>query len=283
MPVEEHLRAAARARFAQLAQGADADLALDEAAAWLAAEDQPGTEAALTLAALDELAAGLSVPPQADVFQQMARLVHHLFSHHGMTGDEEDYGNPHNSYLDRVLERRRGLPILLSVVVMEVGRRVGVDIDGIGFPGHFLVRPRKAEPPFFLDPFHGGRIVRLDELQVRLQGMGGGTVGAAQAGAWLAPVSARQILLRMNHNLKNSFLERRDLHGVLRAVERLLLLDPGQWAERRDRALILGQLGRRRAAITELNAYLEAFPLGPEADRLREHLARLQEDHENEG
>lgn len=271
--VQEELRTAARAAFAELCRLQDPDFPLDQAAAWLAAEEDPGADAAAMLGALDELARGLHVPEGEDPFRQVARLSHHLFTELGFRGDEEDYGNPENSLLHRVVERRRGLPILLSVLTIEIGRRVGVPIEGIGFPGHFLVRHRDADPPFYLDPFHQGKILRRERVELRLEEITG-PLSAASA-ALLAPVSPRQVLVRMNRNLKNSYLERRDLHGVLRAIERLLLLDPSLSDERRDRALLLGQLGRYDVAIAEIEAWLERFPQAQEADRLRAHLAKL--------
>ncbi|MCB9778725.1 MAG: tetratricopeptide repeat protein [Alphaproteobacteria bacterium] len=271
MDVDEILRAAARRRFAQVVDPAlGQGIALGEAAACLAAEEQPGTDPSVVLGMLDGLAEGLHVPADLPEVQRVARLGHHLFEALGFGGDLDDYGDPANSFLDRVIERRKGLPILLSVVVIEVGRRVGVTIDGVGFPGHFLVRPRDVDPPFFIDPYHQGRIVRPDELGARLDAMTGG-----QRRDLLEPVGPREILLRMNRNLKQAWLEKRDVHAVLRAIERLLLLDPGLVDERRDRALLLGQLGRLDTAISELEAWLRLHPDAPESDRLRQHLARL--------
>ncbi len=264
--MDEQLRAAARAAFAALVRVDGDDLDLAQAAALVAAEEQPGVDAAEVVGALDGLATGLFIPPDDDIVVKVARLNHHLFETLGFRGDEDDYHAPDNSLLDRVIQRRRGLPILLSLVAMEVGRRVGVPLDGIGFPGHFLVRPRGADPAFYVDAFAGGRILREELLTVRLPEGGDAALDA---------VTDRQLLLRLNRNLKQSYLQRRDVAGVLRACERLLLLDPTLLGERRDRALLLGQLGRLDAAITELTAYLDHIPDGREAQALRQHLAKL--------
>ncbi|RME22516.1 MAG: hypothetical protein D6798_15625 [Deltaproteobacteria bacterium] len=265
--MDEQLRAAARSAFAALVTGDGDDFDLGRAAALVAAEERPGVDAAEVVGQLDELAAELYIPPDDDIVVKVARLNHHLFEEAGFRGDAREPDAPDNSLLHRVLERRRGLPILLSLVAMEVGRRVGVELDGIGFPGHFLVRPRGADPPFYIDPFGGGRILRQDLLAIELpEGMGPGV---------LRPVTARQLLVRLNRNLKHSYLRRRDPAGVLRACERLLVLDPSLAGERRDRALLLGQMGRLDVAIAELTAYLEGLPAGREADALRRHLARL--------
>lgn len=274
--MEEALRAAARADFAGLAQGPDEALDLGLAAALMAAEEQPGHDAAITMAALDALASGLHIPGGDAPIQKVARLNHYLFVEHGFHGSREDYSDPGNSFLDQVLQRRTGLPILLSLLMIEVGRRVGVEIDGIGFPGHFIVRPRDVDPVFYVDPFHEGRILRQDVIELKLQDVMGVGVGAAQAGAALAPVNSRQILIRMNRNLKNSYMERRDVNGILRACERLLLLDPGLLEERRDRALLLGRLGRFDTAIAELSAWIERYPDRPETDELKKHLGKLK-------
>ena len=132
---------------------------LDEAAARIASEE--GGDGTGVSAALDALAAGVGTA--RDPVEQLARLVQHLFGEIGFRGDDEEYDHPRNSCIDQVLERRRGLPILLSTITMEVGRRIGLPLYGIGYPGHFLVGTTTS-PVLYLDPFDGGRLRRTTEL-----------------------------------------------------------------------------------------------------------------------
>jgi regulator of sirC expression with transglutaminase-like and TPR domain len=250
------------------------DLPLDRAAALLAADEQPGVDPDAIVAALDELARGARLPRGVDAFQAVARLNHYLFEELGFDGDSDAYDDPVNSYLDQVLERRRGLPILLSLVYVEIARRRGVDIDPIGFPGHFIVSPRGSEPRFFVDPFRRGAIVRLDAALKDLEDKIGET--GANAGFYLSPVSGRQVLIRMTVNLKGSWLRRGDHTAALRNVERLLVLVPEAVDERRDRGLLLARLGRDAEAITDLASYLGLRPNAPDARQIAATLAKLQ-------
>jgi regulator of sirC expression with transglutaminase-like and TPR domain len=192
---------------------------LDRAVALIAADEQPGLVPEDVLAQLDQLAAGLRLPPLCEPVQTVARLHHHLFVELGFRGDEEDYDAPRNSLLDQVLTRRRGLPILLSVVYVEVAKRRGIAVDPVGFPGHFLVSPR-IEPRIWVDSFRGGEILREPELRRQLAQAG----LADRADELLGPVSTRQILLRMTHNLLRTYDALGDSAGVARSLARLALL-----------------------------------------------------------
>lgn len=254
---------------------ASAEPPLDLAVALLAAEEDPSADPAAMLAALDALAAGVFVPEGASPIEGLARLCHHLYAELGFRGDEDDYDAPDNSLLHRVLERRRGLPILLSVVAIEVGRRVGVVLDGIGFPGHFLVQLRGAEPRFFVDPFRGGQVLREDSLRLRLTQQRGQPVGGADWARAVATVDTTAILLRMTNNLKGATFRRGDYLGTLRQVDRLLLLDPEDAENYRDRGWLLVRLGRGLEAIPDYQRYLAARPDADDAADIRADLARL--------
>lgn len=195
-------------------------LPLDQGAALLAADEQPGTDPKETLAALDALAAGVRMPPGCEGVEAVARLHHHLFEELGFGGDAETYDDPRNSCLDRVIERRRGLPITLSVLYVEVARRVGLLVDPVGFPQHFLVRPHGLERAF-VDPFHGGRILHEAELRGWLDRQG---VAPAERDALLGPLCARRVLWRMTLNLWTSYKRREDRDGLLRSLRRLRVL-----------------------------------------------------------
>lgn len=249
---------------------------LDLAAALLAAEEAPDADPQAMLDALDTLAAGVHIPQGASPIEGLARLNHWLHTELGFLGDEDSYDDPENSLLHRVLDRRRGLPILLAVVAIEVGRRVGVALEGIGYPGHFLVRLKGALPRFFIDPFRGGQILREDALRLRLSQEVGQPVGGVAWERAVAPVETRAILLRMSNNLKGAYYRRNDLAGALRQVERLLLVDPEDTENHRDRGWLLVKLGRGLEAIPDYLRYLAARPDAPDAADIRADLDRLQ-------
>ena len=238
-------------RFTELVQRPPDDIPLAEAALCIAAHDH-ALDVDAHLAVVDALAADV---PARD------RVAEHLFTTCGVAGNVDDYLDPGNSYLDVVLERRVGIPITLSVVMIEVGRRLGAEVAGIGMPGHFLVRDAVS----FVDPFHGG--ARLDEdgcrrLFVATQGR------EPFRRHYLDPVDDRSILARMLANLTRSFMERRPRDAVWPV--RLRLAIPGLPVEERRRdAAVLGTLGRFREASRAIDA------LAGDADpALSEQLAR---------
>lgn len=231
-------------RFASLVQRPPGAIALGEAALCIAGHDH-AVDVDEQLSVLDRIAAGVPSPD---------RLAEHLFASGAFAGNVEDYLDPANSYLDVVLERRLGIPITLSVVMIEVGRRIGRAVDGIGMPGHFLVRDADGA---FVDPFHGG--ARLDEAGCRrlYRAMHGAAPSHAE---YLAPVDDRRILARMLANLTRSFLERRPQQALW--TLRLRFAIPGlSVPERRGDATVLGTLGRfgeAAAALSDLADEVDA-------------------------
>jgi regulator of sirC expression with transglutaminase-like and TPR domain len=194
----------------------EADVPLDRAALLIAAQAEPDLDVALHLARLDALAAQIG---PADT-EQVCRLV---FETLGVQGDSTSYDDPKNSYLNQVLDRRLGIPISLSVLLIEIGRRCGVPLEGVGMPGHFLVRD-PADPGRLIDAFSGGR--RLGPAAcARLLATVVGSDVELQAGL-LAPVGTRAILARMLANLDHSFRRREDRDGV-RWATRLRATIPG--------------------------------------------------------
>ena len=237
----------AMARFAELVSLDEDEIPLDEASMLIAAQARPGLDVGAECDRLDDLAAGC---PEAT----LDGLARYLFDDLGFRGNAENYRDPDNSYLDQVLHRRLGIPITLSVVTMEVGRRLGVPIEGVGMPGHFIVRHR-ADPITYLDPFGGGR--RLDEAGCRQVFASLG--GTGWDDAYLAPVGPRAILSRMLLNLQGLFLP-----SNLRAaswVLRLRLCIPGlAVSERLGLARALGSLGRYDVAAVELDRVADGLP-----------------------
>jgi regulator of sirC expression with transglutaminase-like and TPR domain len=229
-------------RFAELVRRPPDEVPLDETVLLIAKHAHPDLELAGPLAELDHLAG--AVP--GDTADAVADA---LFGEGGLAGNTVDYGDPRNSYLDDVLARRLGIPISLSVVMIEVARRRGIRIYGVGMPGHFLVQPA-GEPDVWFDPFHGGR--RLDEAgcrevyeQMRLDPPF--TIDLLRA------VDTRSILSRMLANLQQTFM-RRDPASLAWAVRLKLRIPDLLPGERRQLAGLLGGVGRFVEAAAELDA-----------------------------
>jgi regulator of sirC expression with transglutaminase-like and TPR domain len=163
-----------------------------------------------------------------------------FFDHLGFRGNQDDYHDPRNSFLNEVIDRRTGIPITLALLYVELGRRMGLDLTGLSFPGHFLVRYQDGEQLSFIDPFHHGARLDRDALQSRLRRVVG--PGAELAEQHLAPASRRDILLRMLTNLAAIYRRAGDVYRSIAVLERMNVLDP-------DDARVEGELRqlRRRA------------------------------------
>jgi regulator of sirC expression with transglutaminase-like and TPR domain len=198
-----------------------------------------------------------------------------IFDEMGFAGNQINYYEPRNSFLDYVLDRRLGIPITLSIVYMEIGRRAGLKVNGIGFPGHFIVRAREDESDegTLVDSFHARTLDRAD-CQDLLDTAYGGSVALSEQ--HLLPASNREILVRLLTNLKSIYAQAGLHRSALAAVERILLLSPSASEEHRDRGVLLGQLNRFDEAIRETRTYLRARPAPSDAEQVREHLHTLQ-------
>ena len=231
-------------RFARLVRGPASELEvnLDTGALLIAAHARPSLDVDHYRRRLDELA-------QSCDEAVLAEVTNRLFGIEGFRGNDADYYDPRNSYLDEVLDRRVGIPITLSVVLMEVARRVGVELQGVSMPGHFLVR-LAGEPPILLDPFEGGRLLSEAECEARFQAVQGPE--APFDPGYLEPVGTIAILARMLNNLRTIHLQRQD-SASLEWVLRLRGLLPGATlGERSERAGVLAALTRFDEAATLL-------------------------------
>lgn len=207
---------------------------------------------------------------------QMAAINRHLFDELGYSGDHEQYYDPRNSYLNEVFERRRGNPISLALVQMEVARRLGVPLDGVSFPGHFLVRLPVDDGMLVMDPFNRGRALDVEELRRRAQPhLGGHAPDDRALRHILHPATHRAILLRMLRNLHAAYTEGEDWERAARCTDRMLKLAPTEHEALRERGLAYLQLGHHHGARADLTRYLELVPEAADAAALRERLVEL--------
>jgi regulator of sirC expression with transglutaminase-like and TPR domain len=222
------------ARFSELAAGPEVELALDEAGLLIAAHAREGLDVEAELARFDDLAAQVGEP----TLDGLRRL---LFRDLGFTGNDVDYYDPRNSYLDAVLDRRTGIPISLAVVMLEVGRRVGVPLSGVSMPGHFLVRD-KVDPEVFVDPFARGALLDRRGVQLRFHGVHG--PDARFDDAFLSPVGKRTIVDRQLANLETIAKARGETFTLLWVLRLRAVMPDADRGVRRRLAATLGAAGR---------------------------------------
>ena len=235
-------------RFTELVQGPEDELALDEPALLIAAHAQPDLDVDAELAVLDGLAAGI---PE----RTLESWRRHLFVDLGFSGNVRRYYDPANSFLNEVVRRRRGLPITLSVLGMEVGRRVGLRFEGVGMPGHFLLR---HDSDAYVDPFDGGRLLDRDGCVERFHAVNGAQ--APFLSSYLDAVGPRAILGRMLNNLKSVYAARGDVHALSWVFDLRMALPGASPLEGREWARVLGATGRFVEAAAELEALAALLP-----------------------
>ena len=268
----------ARERFTQLVSGPEEELDLAEAALLIAQEEHPDLDVTAYLRRLDELAASVrarlpQAPGSADIIHN---LNVRLFREEGLTGNESEYYDPRNSFLNEVLDRKQGIPITLSVIYLEVGRRLGLPLVGVGFPGHFLVKYSGADGEVVLDPFAGGATLTREELEQKLRSMyGEANPFLAQVPQLLVPASKKEILVRMLRNLKGIYLQQNDFTRALAAIDRILLVAPDLALEVRDRGAVHQRLGHLQAALQDFRRYLQMVPDAEDAEAVRTVISRM--------
>jgi len=275
-PAGKLLMVEARRRFASLVAQPAASIELAHAALLIAAEEKPGLDVEHYRALLYELGmeARERIAARDDAAQAVGAFNKYIFEELGFAGNQSDYYDPRNSLLSDVLDKRTGIPISLSVVYMEIGRRAGLHVEGIGLPGHFIVRVEDAGGESALvDPFNG-RIVDREDCQERLDTIYGGQ--APLTDAHLRPVSTREILARLLRNLKGVYAGAGLHRRALSIIERILLVAPHAVEERRDRSALLAQLGRYSEAIVDAQSYLKSASDPPDAERVAEGLKQMQ-------
>ncbi len=256
----------------------DEDIPLFSSALLIAKDEYPALPAADYEAQLQEYGQRLRkvLDPTETPAEQLRCLNRFLFEDLGFSGDEQDYYDPRNSYLNEVLDRRLGNPISLAVVQIELARRLDVPLEGVSFPGHFLVRLPLDEGIVVLDPFQKGRSLDAAELRRRARThLDTHDIDDARLARMLEPASHRAILTRMLRNLKGVYSEREQWDKALRCCDRLLTLDSHQPGEYRDRGQFYLKLDHVRAASEDLRRYLALMPQAEDADGIAMQLAEL--------
>ncbi len=266
-------------RFQQIVCGPDEAINLAEAALLVAAEEYCDLDIAAYLARLDDMAATLKrrLRPDISPADTIVALNRFLFDEHGFTGNAADYYDPRNSFLNEVLDRKRGIPLTLALVYIEIGRRIGLPVQGIAFPAHFLVKCPLREGTVVLDPYAKGISLSFEELKQRIKSLRRGVEPPRSVMAqMLAAASNKEILVRMLRNLKGIYSHHKEWMRALAATDRIISVMPDLAEEYRDRGMIYLNLECFRAALFDLQSYLKMLPVANDADSVHQKVVELQ-------
>ncbi len=261
--------------FRQAVDRTEADIDLGKAALTIATSDYPDLDINAYLSRIDGLATAVAarLGAEADVYRSIAALNFVLFEQQAFRGNREHYFDPRNSFLNEVLDRKTGIPISLSILYIEVAHRIGLSLQGVGFPGHFLVKYPGDNEEIVVDPFNRGEILSQQNLETMLYRLYGGKIVFEPH--LLETISKKQILRRMLNNLKIIYLRQNDLIKGLSIVDRLMVLDPGAGEDLRDRGLIYLQLECFKQALEDLESYLRLAPHAEDAPAIRQQVTVL--------
>jgi regulator of sirC expression with transglutaminase-like and TPR domain len=266
----------ARKAFAELAVLDEAVFPLDRAALAIGLEEYPKLDIDSYLRRLDTLAvrADLLAGNDRSCSNLLECLNEVLFVQEALRGNADDYYNPRNSYLNEVLDRKQGIPISLSVIYIEVARRMNFLVQGVGFPGHFMAKCRSKEREILIDPYQMGRVMNLEDCQEILDRVYGGSVPVQPA--YLQPMEKKSIATRMLFHLKGIYYQAEDYNKALSVVDRILMLNPGTLSEIRDRGLLHMQTSLFSQALADLEYYLKQASAPEDLAFIEAHIKTLR-------
>ena len=263
-------------RFQMVTARQDDEIDLATAALLIAAVEYPDLDIDQQLSLLDSLAEGAAyrIGQDRDPFHCVNNLSEYLFDEVGFQGNQGEYYDPRNSYLNEVLQRRTGLPITLCLVCLEVGKRLDIPLVGVGLPGHFVLSHR-SQTDLIIDPFRRGILLSEEECAQILKNVLGANVDWDPR--YLTPASNREFIARILRNLKGIYLNRRDHEEALDVVDITLALRPDDLNERRDRGLIYYRLGHYQMALDDLRHFLTSAPAGTDTSNVEKLVGYIEE------
>jgi len=269
------------AYFASLVES-DEHFPLLEAAAAVAQDEYPELDVQRVLGDVDQLLARLKrrLASDAPALQRLRALNQFFFRDLSFGGNLNDYYDPDNSYLHAVLRTRRGIPITLAVIWLELAAGLGLRAHGVAFPGHFMVKVTLPKGQVIIDPFTGQSLSR-EELSQRLEPyrQRSGLVDEFEVplGLYLQSASPRDIIARMLRNLKEIYLSQEDHARLIAVLDRLLVLQPESWSDHRDRGLAWAEQGNAQRALPDLQAYLDHAEDALDLDVVSQRVAQLRQ------
>jgi regulator of sirC expression with transglutaminase-like and TPR domain len=261
--------------------GDDEDIPLFEAATSLAHDEYPDLDVQQVMGDVDQLLARVKrrLPADAPALQRLRILNQFFFNELGYGGNVNNFYDPDNSYLNAVMRTRRGIPISLAVLWMELAHGLSLHVRGVAFPGHFMVKINLPKGQVVIDPFNGHSLSR-EELAERLEPFKrhSGMVDEFDVplGLYLQAATPREILTRMLRNLKEIHHSQQDWQRLTAVLDRLVVLLPREWVEYRDRGMALAEQGRSAEAVADLETYLANATQALDLDLVGERLAELR-------
>ncbi len=262
--------------FKQEIDREDREINLAKAALHYARNEYSDINLEQYLVSLDRMARDIKehLPETRYPLKVIQSINQYLFEELGFTGDTKDYYNPENSFINKVIDRRSGIPITLSIVYLEIAERLDFPMVGIGMPGHFLIRPDFEDAGIFIDVFNKGEILFPQDCQEKLKQIYQSPVELEAS--FFEPVSKRRMLARMLTNLKYIYFKKEQFVKALSAIEAILILFPHNPLEMRDRGLIYYQLYEWQKASEDLHFYLSLLPHAPDAREIRKLIEKMQ-------
>ncbi len=262
--------------FSEIACLEESVFPLDRAALAIPLEDYPDLSFEDYTRQLDRMAVSAEVllGDDREPLSALESLNEVIFVREGLRGNTEDYYDPRNSFLNEVLDRKLGIPISMSVIYMEIARRINLPLQGIGLPGHFIVKYEDESHQILVDPFNQGRFLSEEQCQELLDRVYGGTMQVQPA--FLQPMGKKEIITRMLFNLKGIYYQKEDYQRALAIVERILMLNPGTPSEVRDRGLLFMQTSLFAKALSDLEYYLSIATAPPDESFVRSHIRLLR-------
>jgi regulator of sirC expression with transglutaminase-like and TPR domain len=262
--------------FARLMGLPEETLCLAEAALLIACDEYPDLDIGGYLDRIEDHASAVASQAGGPPERMLEVLNRYLFEEQNFRGNRRRYEDPRNSFLNELLDRKLGLPITLSLLYIEIGRRVGLPLQGISFPGHFLVKLRVPDGEIVLDPFSRGITLMRQDLARRLEDSGHPPPSEAAWSQLLAAANKKAIIVRMLRNLKAVYLHSKEFEKALKVCDRILTILPDHPGEHRDRGAIYQRLDCYRAALEDLRTYLALQPAADDAEAVRRQVIRLQ-------
>lgn len=266
----------ARRLLAEMASRKDEEIELARASLIFAKEEYPDLDVEKYLRRLELITEEIKsrIGNNTDPHFLISEINRYLFTEEGFRGNDDDYYDPRNSFLNDVLDRKTGIPITLSVIYMEIASRLGLTLSGVGFPGHFIVKYSGIEEEILVDPFNKGRILSNKDCKEILDRIYGGRMQFHSE--FLQPVTKKEILSRMLHNLKGIYLNSTNYLKALSIVDMILHIDPEAMDELRDRGLLYYNLECFTQALSDLETYLRHATKAEDAELIRGHIPVLK-------
>lgn len=272
------MSASAAENWARIVASPEHDYSLAEAALAIASEEYPQLDSELYLRRLDAFAERAThiLGEDATAEKTIVAINQVMYTEEGFGGNTLDYYDPRNSYLNEVMDRKLGIPITLSIIYLEIGHRLELSMDGVSFPGHFLVKCRANEHHIILDPFAKGRSLSLEQLDWRLRQICGEAAPSVKDKAeLLRPATKKQVLIRLLRNLKNIFNSCNAQERTLSIIDKILQVYPDSTEEIRERAMLYEKFGCYRTALVDLERYRDLVQ-SPTDDDVEDAMQRLR-------